>query len=152
MTALLIPLLAAGVMVYGLFHGCDVYAAFLKGVRQGLDTLLSIFPALLAMLTALAMLRASGAVEALSQALAPLTEALGIPAPCLPLALLRPFSGSGALSTAVMLGSSETSIYCIALYSAALGIKNTRWALPAALAGDLAAFFLSALSVRLFLL
>ncbi len=108
-------------------------------------------------------------VEALSQALAPLTEALGIPAPCLPLALLRPFSGSGALSigsdiirsqgpdslagltAAVMLGSSETSIYCIALYSAALGIKNTRWALPAALAGDLAAFFLSALSVRLFL-
>lgn len=170
MTALLIPLLAAGVMVYGFFHGCDVYAAFLKGVRQGLDTLLSIFPALLAMLTALAMLRASGAVEALSQALAPLTEALGIPAPCLPLALLRPFSGSGALSigsdiirsqgpdslagltAAVMLGSSETSIYCIALYSAALGIKNTRWALPAALAGDLAAFFLSALSVRLFLL
>ena len=76
----------------------QVYAAFLKGVRQGLDTLLSIFPALLAMLTALAMLRASGAVEALSQALAPLTEALGIPAPCLPLALLRPFSGSGALS------------------------------------------------------
>ncbi len=61
MTALLIPLLAAGVMVYGLFHGCDVYAAFLKGVRQGLDTLLSIFPALLAMLTALCMLRASGA-------------------------------------------------------------------------------------------
>ena len=163
MTALLIPLLAAGVMVYGLFHGCDVYAAFLKGVRQGLDTLLSIFPALLAMLTALCMLRTSGAVEALSQALAPLTEALGIPAPCLPLALLRPFSGSGALSigsdiirsqgpdslagltAAVMLG-------CIALYSAALGIKNTRWALPAALAGDLAAFFLSALSVRLFLL
>ena len=98
MTALLIPLLAAGVMVYGLFHGCDVYAAFLKGVRQGLDTLLSIFPALLAMLTALCMLRTSGAVEALSQALAPLTEALGIPDPCLPLALLRPFSGSGALS------------------------------------------------------
>lgn len=71
MTALLIPLLAAGVMVYGLFHGCDVYAAFLKGVRQGLDTLLSIFPALLAMLTALCMLRTSGAVEALSQAWLP---------------------------------------------------------------------------------
>ena len=53
MTALLIPLLAASVMVYGLFHGCDVYAAFLKGVRQGLDTLLSIFPALLAMLLSL---------------------------------------------------------------------------------------------------
>lgn len=169
MSALVIPLLVAGVMVYGLYKGCDVYAAFLQGVKQGLHTLLSIFPALVAMLTALAMVRASGAVDVLSHGLEPLLAPLGVPAECIPLALLRPFSGSGALSigsdiirhagpestaglvAAVMLGASETSLYCIALYSAALGIRNTRWALWAALAGDLAAFLVATLSVRLFL-
>ncbi len=165
-----VPLIVAGVMVYGLCHGCDVYAAFLQGAKRGLKTVLSIFPAMLAMLTALAMVRASGAVDVLAHGLEPLVSPLGIPAECIPLALLRPFSGSGALSigsdiiqhcgpdspagliAAVMLGSSETSLYCIALYSAAVGIKNTRWAVWAALAGDLAAFLAAAWSVRLFLL
>lgn len=165
-----IPLIVAGTMLYGLHRGCDVYAAFLEGAKRGLHTVLSIFPAMLAMLTALAMVRASGAVDVLAHGLAPLLAPLGIPAECIPLALLRPFSGSGALSigsdiirhcgadspagliAAVMLGSSETSLYCIALYSAAVGIKNTRWAVWAALAGDLAAFLVSAISVRLLLL
>lgn len=165
----LVPLLAAGVLLYGLHRGCDVYAAFLQGAKKGLGTLVSIFPAMLAMLTALAMARASGLVDLLAHSLAPLLTPLGVPAECLPLALLRPFSGSGALSigaelihqagpespaglvAAVMLGSSETSVYCIALYSAAVGAKNTRWALWAALIGDLAAFLAAAWAVRLLL-
>ena len=163
----LVPLLAAGVLLYGLFRGCDVYAAFLQGAKKGLQTLVSIFPAMLAMLTALAMARASGAVDILAHGLEPLLTPLGVPAECVPLALLRPFSGSGALSigadiihqtgpespaglvAAVLLGASETSVYCIALYSAAVGAKNTRWALWAALAGDLAAFLAAAWAVRL---
>jgi len=166
----LIPLLAAAVTLYGLSRGCDVYAAFLQGVRKGLKTMVSIFPAMLAMLTALAMVRASGATDVLAHGLAPLLAPLGVPAECVPLALLRPFSGSGALAlgadvirqagpespagviAAVMLGSSETSVYCVALYSASVGAKNTRWALWAALAGDAAAFLVSVLAVRLFLL
>ena len=93
-----VPLIVAGVMVYGLCHGCDVYAVFLQGAKRGLKTVLSIFPAMLAILTALAMVRASGAVDVLAHGLEPLVSPLGIPAECIPLALLRPFSGSGALA------------------------------------------------------
>ncbi len=98
MTALLIPLLAAGVMVYGLFHGCDVYAAFLKGCGKVWTLCFPSFPPLLAMLTALAMLASQRRCGSAVPCPGSLTEALGIPAPCLPPALLRPFSGSGALS------------------------------------------------------
>ena len=142
MSRALIPLLAAAVTLYGLSRGYDVYAAFLQGVRKGLKTMVSIFPAMLAMLTALAMVRASGATDVLAHGLAPLLAPLGVPAECVPLALLRPFSGSGALAlgadvirqagpespagliAAVMLGSSETSVYCVALYSASVGAKT----------------------------
>ena len=119
------------------------------------------------MLTFVSMLRASGAMDALAQLLAPVTDRLGIPADCLPLALLRPFTGGGALSigsdiiavhgadsltgrvAAVMLGASETSFYTIAVYSAFLGLKNTRYTLAAALAADAAAFIMSGIAVRL---
>lgn len=167
MTDYLIPVLMAGILLYGLVRGVDLYDALVCGIRQGLSTCGQIFPAILVMLTAVTMLRASGAVDLLAHFLAPLSEPLGIPAQCLPLALLRPFSGSGALSVgsaviaetgpdstagrvaAVMLGSSETSFYTIAVYSAYLGLKNTRYALPAALCADLAAFLMSGIAVRL---
>ncbi|MBQ1704221.1 MAG: spore maturation protein [Clostridia bacterium] len=167
MTDYLVPALMTGILLYGLARGVDLYDAMVCGIRGGLSTCAQIFPAILVMLTAVTMLRASGAVDLLAHFLAPLSEPLGIPGPCLPLALLRPFSGSGALSVgsaviaeagpdstagrvaAVMLGSSETSFYTIAVYSAFLGLKNTRYALPAALCADLAAFLMSGLAVRL---
>lgn len=138
------------------------------GVKKGLEVCKGIFPAMLVMLTAIAMLRASGALDLLGRLMAPVLEIFGIPPDCLPLALLRPFSGSGALSigsevmktsgpdslagrvAAVMLGSSETSFYIIGLYSAYLKLKDTRYALPAALAADIAAFVMSGITVRLF--
>lgn len=168
MTDLLIPGLVALTLLYGLIRGVDLYDAMICGIRQGLTVCLHIFPAVLVMLAAVTMLRASGAIDLLAAFLAPLLHRIGFPPECLPLALLRPFSGSGALSVgsdviraagpdsyagrvaAVMLGSSETSFYTIAVYSAALGLKNTRYALPAALCADLAAFLSSALAVRLF--
>ena len=167
MTAALIPALLCAVTVYGLYRRVNVYDALLQGMKEGLQVCLSIFPALLTMLVCITMLRASGAIDLVSAFLAPLAEALGMPADCLPLALLRPFSGSGALAVgsdvmtragvdslagrvaAVMLGSSDTSFYTVAVYSAYLGLKNTRYALPAALCADLAAFFMSGLAVRL---
>ena len=170
MTQLLVPCVLAGTALYGTLRRVDVYGALVQGAGQGLETLTRIAPALICLLTAVSMVRASGLLQALASWLSPVLGRLGLPPELLPLMLVRPISGSAALGVgadlintygpdsdlgrmaAVMLGSSETSIYCIALYSAALGIKNTRWALPAALAGDLAAFFLSALSVRLFLL
>lgn len=167
MTAALVPALLCAVMVYGLYRRVNVYDALLQGMREGLQVCLSIFPALLTMLVCITMLRSSGAIDGLSAFLAPAARALGMPPDCLPLALLRPFSGSGALAVgsdvmtragvdsfagrvaAVMLGSSDTSFYVLAVYSAFLGLKNTRYALPAALCADFTAFLMSALAVRL---
>jgi spore maturation protein B len=166
-TAALVPALLCAVMAYGLYRRVNVYDALLQGMREGLQVCLSIFPALLTMLVCITMLRASGAIDGLSALLAPAARALGMPPDCLPLALLRPFSGSGALAVgsdvmtragvdsfagrvaAVMLGSSDTSFYVLAVYSACLGLKNTRYALPAALCADFTAFWMSALAVRL---
>lgn len=169
MTDALVPAVICAVLVYGLRRGVNVYDALICGIQEGLKVCLSIFPAILTMLVCITMLRASGAVDLVSDFLAPLVEPLGMPAQCLPLALLRPFSGSGALAVgsdvmtragvestagriaAVMLGSSDTSFYTIAVYSAYLGLKNTRYTLPAALCADLAAFLMSGLAVRLLL-
>ncbi|MEA5039763.1 MAG: nucleoside recognition domain-containing protein [Clostridiaceae bacterium] len=167
MTGYIIPCIIALIVLYGAHKDIDVYSAMVRGMKEGIRVCVSIFPAVLTMLVALSMVRASGAIELLVYILAPIFTPLGIPKECLPLALLRPFSGSGALSVgsgiiaqagadstagriaAVMLGSSETSFYTIAVYSAALGIKDTRHTLPAALCGDLAAFLLSGVAVRL---
>lgn len=167
MTGYIVPCIIAFIVLYGAHRNIDVYSAMVRGMKEGLRVCVSIFPAVLAMLVALSMLRASGAVELLAHVLAPVLTPLGIPEECLPLVLLRPFSGSGALSVgssiiaqvgpdstagriaAVMLGSSETSFYTIAVYSAALRMKDTRNILPAALCGDAAAFLLSGVAVRL---
>lgn len=164
---LLIPAIIAGVSIYGMAKGVDVYGALLKGAAEGLQILLSILPALVTLLTVVAMLRASGAMELLAAALAPVMDRLGIPAETVPLMLVRPISGSAALgvgselisaygpdstvgrTAAVMLGSTETTFYTIAVYFGAAGIRRTRYAVPAALCADLAGFFFAALTVRL---
>ena len=149
-------------------RGCDVYAALTHGAEEGLGVLLRIVPALVGLLTAVAMFRASGAMDALSELLAPVLEWLGIPAQTAPLMLIRPVSGSGALAVgtelmttygpdsyigrvaAVMLGSTETTFYTIAVYFGSAGIHRTRHAMPAALLADLTGFVASAFAVRLF--
>lgn len=153
--------------VYGVIKGVDVFGAMTDGIADGLKVVLRIFPSLVALLTAVYMLRASGALEALTQLLAPLFALVGIPVETAPLMLLRPVSGSGALAVAgeligqygadsligrtaaVMLGSTETTFYVIAVYFGAVGIKKTRYAIPAALCADLTGFVASALAVRL---
>ncbi len=158
----------AAAALWGALRGTDVFGAMLDGIREGFSTLLRILPSLIALLTAVYMLRASGALEALTGLLAPVLELLGIPPETAPLMLLRPVSGSGALAVAselisscgpdstvgrtaaVMLGSTETTFYVIAVYFGAAKIKNTRWAVPAALLADLTGFVASALCVRLF--
>ena len=169
MTDCIVPAAICGILLYGLCRGVDLYDALICGMKEGLRVCAGIFPAVLTMLVAVTMLRASGAVDMIAARLAPLVEPFGMPADCLPLALLRPFSGSGALAVgssvmeqagpdstagrvaAVMLGSSDTSFYTIAVYSAFLGLKDTRYTLKAALCADLTAFLLSGLAVRLLL-
>ena len=168
MTALLLALLLAAVAVCGVVRRVDVCAALADGARSGGKILLSVFPNLVALLTAVAMLRASGAFEALAAALGPVLGRLGIPAETLPLMLVRPFSGSAALgvgaeliqtygpdspvgrTAAVMLGGTETTFYTVAVYFGAAGVRRSRYALPAALTADFVGFLAAALAVRLF--
>ncbi|MCI8415170.1 MAG: spore maturation protein [Ruminiclostridium sp.] len=164
---LLVPGIIAGVSLYGTVQGVDVYDALLQGAAKGLEILWRILPALVTLLTVVAMLRASGALELAAKALAPVCDLFGIPAETVGLMLVRPISGSAALgvgselitaygpdstigrTAAVMLGSTETTFYTIAVYFGAAGIKKTRYAIPAALCADLTGFFFAALTVRL---
>ena len=163
---LLVPALLLGVSVIGLARRVDVYGALLEGGRQGLELVKTILPALVLLLTAVELLRASGALEALVRLLAPAAELAGIPPEVLPLALIRPLSGSAALAVgadlmaahgpdsvagrtaAIMLGSTETTFYTISVYFAAAGVRRTRWAVPAALIADLTGFMAAAFFAR----
>ena len=163
---MLVPCLMAAAALWGMARRVDVYGALVTGAGEGLGVLLKIVPALIALLTAVYMLRASGALELAAQVLAPLLERLGIPPETVGLLLVRPVSGSAALgvgaeiistygpdsaigrTAAVMLGSTETTFYTIAVYFGAAGIHRTRYAVPAALCADLAGFAAAAWAVR----
>lgn len=167
-SAMLVPGILAATAIIALWRRVDVYGALTAGAGEGLTILLRIAPALVGLLTAVAMFRASGAMDWLSGLCAPLLERLGIPADLMPLMLIRPISGSGALAVgseimktsgpdsyagrvaAVMLGSTETTFYTIAVYFGAAGITRTRHTIPAALTADLMGFVGSALAVRIF--
>lgn len=168
MTALLIPLLLTVAAAWGLRRRVDVYAALTDGAAEGLRLLLRILPNLVALLTAVRMLRASGALDMVTEWLAPYLTAVGIPPETVPLLLLRPLSGSGALAAgselmaaygpdstvgrtaAVMLGCTETTFYTIAVYFGAAGIRKTRYTIPAALTADAVGFLAAAWCVRWF--
>ena len=161
-----VPLLIAGIPLFALSRKVKVYPAFVEGAKQGFETAVRIMPPLVAVLVGLGMLRASGALDLAAGLLAPLTGRLGIPAPVLPLLLVRPLSGGGALGVvgdvlrsegpdsyagrlaSVMAGSTETTFFVLAVYMGAVGITRYRQALPAALLADAAGFAASVLVVR----
>jgi spore maturation protein B len=167
-TAMIVPGLLAGTAMVALWRRVDVYGALTAGAGEGLAVLLKIVPALVGLLTAVSMFRASGAMDFITMLCAPLLEKIGIPGEVTPLMLIRPMSGSGALAVgselmqtygpdsyigrvaAVMLGSTETTFYTIAVYFGAAGITKTRHTIPAALTADIAGFIASALAVRIF--
>ena len=167
-SSLLIPLLLTAAALWALGRRVDVYDALTAGASEGLTVLLRIVPSLIALLTAVYMFRASGALALLARVLSPVLKALGIPPETAALLLVRPVSGSGALAVgselmaahgpnsyigrcaAVMLGCTETTFYTIAVYFGAAGIRRTRYTVPAALTADLAGFMAAAWSVRLF--
>ena len=144
----------------------NAYSLMLEGAGEGLKLLASILPALILLLTAVHMLKASGAVELLSRLLAPLFSRFGIPPETAMLVLIRPISGSAALAVgadlmaqygvdslvgrtaAVMLGSTETTFYTISVYFGAAGIQKTRYSVPAALLADLTGFFMASLTAK----
>ena len=166
MTDYLIPLILICVSMTALWKRQDVYSALTEGGLEGLKLLLHIAPALVVLLTAVHMLRASGAIDLLCRLCRPVTGILGIPSELLPLMLLRPFSGSAALAVgadliatygpdshiglcaAVMLGSTETTFYTISVYFGAANIQKTRYAVPAALIADFTGFIASCLCAK----
>ena len=166
LTSLVIPLLLAAVAAWGAARRVDVYAALTDGAMDGLRVVLRICPNLIALLTAVYMFRASGALDLLTSLLAPALTALGIPPETAILMVVRPVSGSGALAAAsdiigtygpdsrigrtaaVMLGSTETTFYVLAVYFGACGVRRSRWAIPAAIAADLTGFLAAAALVR----
>lgn len=166
-SAYLVPLLLAFTALFALGKKVNVYDALTRGAEEGLTILLRILPALVGLMTAVYMLRASGAMGLLGNLLAPLLTRLGIPPETAALLFIRPVSGSGALAigselmaehgpdsyigrvAAVMLGSTETTFYTIAVYFGSAGIHKTRYAVPAALAADLTGFMAAAFAVRL---
>lgn len=169
MTDYLVPLLLLAVSLVALRKKENSYDLLLDGAAEGLKLLLTLVPALILLMTAVTMLRASGAVAALSSFLSPVFHFFGIPAETAMLVLIRPFSGSAALAVgadlmaqygvdsligrtaAVMLGSTETTFYTISVYFGAAGIKKTRYTVPAALIADFTGFLTASLTVRLFM-
>ena len=165
LSTLIVPVLLTFTACFALGKRVDVYSALTKGAEEGLTVLLHILPSLIALLSAVYMFRASGAMEALGALLAPALDKIGIPAETAPLLFIRPISGSGALAVgseimdsygvdsyvgrvaAVMLGSSETTFYTV--YYGAAGITKTRYTIPAALCADVVMFLASAFFVRL---
>ena len=164
---MIVPFTICGVALYGAFHRVDVYSSLVQGAGEGLSTLVRIVPSLVGLMTAVYMLRASRTLELAALALAPLLERVGLDPELLPLMLVRPISGSAALgvgaelistygpdsqlgrTAAVMLGSTETTFYTIAVYFGAVGITRTRYAVPAALCADLTGFLAASWAVGL---
>jgi spore maturation protein B len=161
-----IPLVVAGVPLYALTRKVKVYPVFVEGAKEGFQVAVRVIPPLVAVVVALGMLRASGAMDGLAALLAPLTSRIGIPASVLPMVLVRPLSGGAALGVvadvlrsegpesyagrlvSVMAGSTETTFYVLAVYFGAVGVTRYRQALPAALLADLAGFAASVVAVR----
>ena len=162
----ILPLLLAFAAATALIKGRPAFSLLSEGIRDGLNTVLRIFPPVAATLTAAYMFRASGALEALTELLTPVFIRLGIPPETAGLMLLRPLSGSGALGyaselmaeagpdsyagrvAAVMLGGTETTFYVISVYFGAAGVKKSRHAIPAALIAELCGFLMAGWVVR----
>ncbi len=149
-----IPIIIAVFLGWGFFKKVKVYEVFVDGAKEGFNTAVRIIPYLVAMLFAIGIFRASGALELLLSVLAPVTNLIGMPAEALPMALLRPLSGSGSLGVmteiiqthgpdsfigvlvSTMFGSTETTFYVLAVYFGSAGVRNTRHAVPAGLIAD----------------
>ena len=167
MTDYLIPMLLLTACMAALRKKENAYSILLDGSADGLKLLISLVPTLILLLTAVSMLRASGAVEVLSGLCSPVFSFFGIPPETAILVLIRPVSGSAALAVgtdlmarygvdstigrtaAIMLGSTETTFYTISVYFGAAGIRRTRYTLPAALIADLTGFIMASLTAKL---
>jgi spore maturation protein SpmB len=163
----LVPLLMCAFLLFGFFRGVRVYEALTEGAQDGFNVALRIIPYMVAIFAAIAMLRASGALELVVRLVDPLTSRIGMPAEALPMVFLRPLSGTGAFAffseatardpngfvsylLAIMQGSTETTFYVLAVYFGAVGVRNIRYAVTVGLLADGVGFAAALLFARLF--
>lgn len=155
------------IILAALIKKVPVFDVFLEGAKDGLDTAISILPALVALIVSVGIFKASGALDMLCFALTPIANLIMVPAEVIPLTLLRPISGSGALVVftdiietfgpdsyigkvaSVIQGSTETTVYTIAVYYGATKVRDSRYNLPASLTADIVGFIMSGVAVRL---
>ncbi len=167
-TDFLLPVIVTGTVVFGAVKGVKVFDVFIEGAKTGFKTALSITPPLIALIMAVSMLKNSGGLDVLCSILSPVSKLTGIPAEIMPLTILSPVSGSGAVSmfesilkdygadsfigrcASVMMGSTETTFYAITLYYGSAEIKKTRHTLPCAVCADWVSYLLSPVMVALF--
>jgi len=165
-SSLAVPFLLLVIPLLGIIKKVKVYETFVDGAKEGFEVAVRIIPYLVAILVAIGMFRASGAMRYLVLALSPLTNLFGMPAEALPVALMRPLSGSGALGivtelmkthgpdsfigrlASTMFGSTETTFYVLAVYFGSVGIRRTRHAVSSGLIGDLVGMIAAVLICR----
>ena len=149
-----IPIIIAIIIIYGLLEKNKVYDTFVEGAREGIEVVVKLFPTLIGIFVAVGALRSSGVLDFIISFISPITNMFHIPSEIMPLAILRPISGSAstAVATDIMtnfgvdskigliastiMGSTETTFYTIAIYTSCVGIKKTKYVLAAALIGD----------------
>lgn len=160
-SAVAIPIIILLIVIYGLFEKNKVYDSFLDGAKEGIEIVFKLFPTLIGIFVAVGALRSSGIIDLVVKMIEPITKTLNIPSQIMPLALLRPISGSASMAVAVdimqihgvdtligliastIMGSTETTFYTIAIYTSSVGIKKTRFILVAALLADIAGMITS---------
>lgn len=151
---LAMPLMIIIIVLYGVIERKKVFDIFLDGAKDGIKVVLNIFPTLVGLFVAIGTLRSSGIIDLITNFLTPFLNIMNFPAEILPLALIRPISGSSSIAVAtdimntfgvdsniglmasVIMGSTETTVYTIAVYTSSVGIKKTRFVLWAALFAD----------------
>lgn len=169
-SAFAVPLMILGIVLFGLIRKVKVYDCFLEGATEGLKCTFNIVAPLVGLVAAISMFRASGAVDMISKLLYPLLKIFAMPVEVLPLALLRPVSGSGSVAilsdifkncgpdsvagniASVMMGSTETTFYTLAVYFGAVNIKKTRHTLKSALIGDGVGIIMSVFIARILIM
>ena len=162
------PLIVGLIVLFGYLKGVNVFDAFVEGAKEGVSTSARLLPTLVGLIVGVTLLRSSGLLDAVCHLAAPVAQALGISSEILPLALLRPISGSGASAytlsllqqfgpdsetgriASVLASSTETTFYAVAVYFGTCGYRHLRYTIPAALTGDFAALCLAIFTVKCF--
>lgn len=161
------PMVILLIIMYGLREKNKVFDTFLEGAKEGIKTTLSILPTLIGLFLAIGALRSSGVLELIINISSPILDILNFPSELMPLAILRPISGSGSIAVATdimkscgvdsligniastILGSTETTLYTIAVYTSCIKIKKTRYILIAALAADIVGIIASTIICKI---